>query len=109
VYAHPENTPRIEARPARQQAEKLLRRRVVQYALCMPIVKAIELQGEIDNQHRLHANVPQSLPTGSLRVIVFISEEDEGGLAWAAGVSSEWSADLNDRAQDVYTLNDGQP
>ena len=72
---------------------------MVQYALCMPIVKAIELQGEIE---------PQSLPTGSLRVIVFISEEDEGGLAWAAGVSSEWSADLNDRAQDVYTLNDGQ-
>ena len=77
--------------------------------LLMPIMKAVELQGEIDDQHRLHADVPQSLPAGSVRVIVLISEEDEGGPAWAAGVSSEWSAELNDPAQDLYTLNDGQP
>jgi hypothetical protein len=77
--------------------------------LFMPIMKAVELQGEIDDQHRLHADVPQSLPAGSVRVIVFIPEEDDGGPAWAAGVSSEWSADLNDPAQDIYTLNDGQP
>jgi hypothetical protein len=44
-----------------------------------------------------------------VRVIVLISEEDEGGAAWAGGVSSEWSAELNDPAQDIYTLNDGQP
>jgi len=75
----------------------------------MLIMKAVELQGEIDNQHRLHAIVPQSLPVGSVRLIVLISEEDEVGSAWAVGVSSEWSADLNDPAQDIYTLNDGQP
>ncbi len=75
----------------------------------MPIMKAFELQGEFDDRHRLHADVPQSLPAGSVRVIVLISEEDEGGHAWAAGVSSEWSADLTDPAQDIYTLNDGQP
>ena len=88
---------------------KLLPPGVVRYALLMPIMKAVELQGEIDDQHRLHANVPQSLPTGSVRVIIFMPEEDEAGLAWAAGVSSEWSAELNDPAQDTYTLNDGQP
>jgi hypothetical protein len=75
----------------------------------MAIMKAVELQGEIDDQHRLHADVPQSLPVGSVRVIVLISEEDEGGPAWEAGVSSEWSTELNDPAQDIYTLNDGQP
>jgi hypothetical protein len=74
----------------------------------MPIMKAVEIQGEIDGQHRLHADVPQSLPAGAVRVIVLIPEEDEGGAAWAAGVSSEWSADLNDPAQDIYTLEDGQ-
>lgn len=79
------------------------------YTLLMPIMKAVELQGEIDDQHRLRADVPQSLPAGSVRVIVLISEEDEGGAAWAAGVSSEWSAELSDPAQDIYTLNDGQP
>jgi hypothetical protein len=72
-------------------------------------MKAFELEGEIDDQHRLRADVPQSLPAGSVRIIVLISEEDDGGSAWTAGVSSEWSADLNDPAQDIYTLDDGQP
>lgn len=75
----------------------------------MPIMKAVELQGEIDEQHRLHADVPQGLPAGSVRVIVLISDEDEVGAAWAAGVSSEWAPELSDPAQDIYTLNDGQP
>ena len=75
----------------------------------MPIMKAVELQGEIDDQHRLHADVRQSVPAGSVRVIVLISEEHESVAAWAARVSSEWSAELNDPAQDIYTLNDGQP
>jgi hypothetical protein len=73
-----------------------------------PFMKAVEIQGEVDDQHRLHADVPRSLSAGAVRVIVLISEEDEGGPAWAAGVSSEWSAELNDPAQDIYTLNDGQ-
>ncbi len=81
----------------------------VPYTRFMPIMKAVELQGEIDDQHRLHADVPQDLPVGSVRVIVLISEEDEAGPAWAAGVASEWSAELNDPAQDIYTLSDGQP
>ena len=75
----------------------------------MPIMKTVEIRGEIDDQHRLHADVPQSLGTGQVRVIVLISDEDEGGPAWAAGVSSEWSAELSDPGQDIYTLNDGQP
>jgi hypothetical protein len=75
----------------------------------MPIMKAVEIQGEIDDQHRLHADVPQSVGTGSVRVIVLISDEDERGPAWVAGLSSEWSAELKDPAQDIYTLNDGQP
>jgi len=82
---------------------------VVPYTRLMPIMKAFEFQGEIDDQHRLHADVPPSLPAGTVRVIVLIAEEDEGGAAWEAGVSSEWSAELNDPAQDIYTLNDGQP
>ena len=79
------------------------------YTLLMSIMKAVELQGEIDHEHRLHADVPQSLAAGSVRVIVLIPEEDEGGSAWEAGVSSEWSAELSDPAQDIYTLNDGKP
>ena len=75
----------------------------------MPVVNAIELEGEIDDQHRLTARVPEGLPVGSVRVLVLVSDEDHAGSAWARGISSEWSAELGDPQQDIYTLNDGQP
>ena len=75
----------------------------------MPIMKAVEIQGEIDEQRQLRAQVPQGLPTGSVRIIVLVADEDEAGSSWEAGISSEWSSELNDSAQDIYTLNDGQP
>lgn len=86
-----------------------LRARRYRIILVMPIMKAVELRGEIDDQHQLHADVPQSLSPGTVRVLVLISEEDEVGAAWAAGVSSEWAAELSDTTQDIYTLSDGQP
>ena len=72
-------------------------------------MKAIELLGEIDNECRLRAEVPEGFPAGLVRVIVLMPEEDEVGLAWTRGISSEWSAELSDRRQDLYTLDDGQP
>jgi hypothetical protein len=72
-------------------------------------MRAIELRGEIDDQHRLRAQVPEGFPVGSVRVIVLTPEDDEAGLVWAEGVSAEWSAELSDPKQDVYTLDDGQP
>jgi len=35
--------------------------------------------------------------------------EDEAGAAWAMGVAREWSAELSDVREDIYTLNDGEP
>jgi hypothetical protein len=72
-------------------------------------MKAIELIGDIDEQHRLKAQVPQDLPAGPVRLIVLLPEEDEAGATWARGVSREWADDLRDSAQDIYTLEDGQP
>ena len=72
-------------------------------------MKGIELLGEIDDQHRLRAEVPEGFPVGSVRVIVLMPEEDDAGAAWAGGISTEWSADLGDPAQDIYTLDDGRP
>ena len=72
-------------------------------------VKAIELVGEIDDQHRLLAQVPAGFPAGSVRVIVMTAEEDEAGLAWASGLRSEWSEELSDSTQDIYTVEDGRP
>jgi len=72
-------------------------------------MRAIELLGEIDDEHRLRAQVPEGFPTGSVRLIVLMPEEDEAGLAWAGGIPAEWSVELSDPNQDNYTLDDGQP
>ena len=72
-------------------------------------MKAIELVGDVDEQHRLQAQVPADLPAGPVRLIVLLPEEDDGGAAWAHGVAKEWADELRDARQDVYTLEDGQP
>src|SRR5450759_1891723 len=44
-----------------------------------PAMNAIELIGDIDDQHQLHAQVPKELPTGQVRLIVLLSGEDDAG------------------------------
>ena len=66
-------------------------------------MKAIELIGDIDEQHRLHAQVPTEIPAGQVRLIVFLPGEDEAGGLWADGVALEWSAELSDSREDIYT------
>jgi hypothetical protein len=72
-------------------------------------MKAIELIGAIDKEHRLRAQVPQDLAAGPVRLIVLLPEEDEAGSAWAACIAREWSPELKDTREDLYTLEDGQP
>ena len=70
-------------------------------------MRAIELIGDVDEQHRLRAQVPVEVPAGQVRLIVFLPGEDEAGRF--RGVASEWSAALSDPLEDIYTLNDGEP
>lgn len=72
-------------------------------------MKAIELIGEIDDRHELHARVPKDLPVGQVRVIVLLPGEDEAGAFWASGILAEWAAELRDVREDIYTVDDGQP
>jgi hypothetical protein len=72
-------------------------------------MKAIELIGDIDDQHRLQAQVPNDVPAGQVRLIVLLPDEDESGAAWSQGVSKEWADELKDTRQDIHTLEDGQP
>jgi hypothetical protein len=92
----------------RQQAVALTEHAALYFTQVAPM-RAIELLGEIDDQHRLRAHVPEGFPAGSVRVIVLMPEEDEAGSGWAGGVSPEWSAEMSDPKQDIYTLDDGQP
>lgn len=71
-------------------------------------MKAIELVGDIDEQHRLRAQVPAGVPSGPVRLIVLLPEEDDGGVAWQQGIAGEWASELRDSRQDIYTLEDGQ-
>ena len=72
-------------------------------------MNAIELIGDIDDEHQLHAQVPKELPAGQVRVIILLPGEDEAGGVWAHGIAAEWSAELQDTREDIYTLDDGQP
>jgi len=72
-------------------------------------MKAIELIGDIDEQHRLQARVPEELPPGPVRLIVLLPDEDEAGVTWSQGIAKEWADELRDARQDIYTLEDGQP
>jgi hypothetical protein len=71
-------------------------------------MKAIELFGDIDEQHRLQARVPEELPAGPVRLIVVFPDDDDAGEAWASGIA-KWADELRDSRQDIYTLEDGQP
>ena len=72
-------------------------------------MKAIELVGDIDETHRLQADVPAEVPAGPVRLIVRLPDEDEGGIASPHGVTKEWSDKLRDSRQDLYAIDDRQP
>jgi hypothetical protein len=71
----------------------------------------IKIIAHIDEQHRLTAAVPPTLPPGQVEVVVLVpaNAEDDAGEAWMAGIAREWEAELNDPREDIYSLADGEP
>jgi hypothetical protein len=70
----------------------------------------IRVDGFVDNNHQLSANVPGSVPPGPVTIwIASTSAEDDAGQAWSHGISHEWAEDLSDPRQDIYTIADGEP
>ena len=72
-------------------------------------MNAIELVGDIDEQHQLHAKVPKGVPAGQVRLIVLLPGEDDAGSLWPHWIAAEWSAELTDPREDIYTMDDGRP
>jgi len=79
-------------------------------------MKTIELIGQVDEQHRLSAQVPSEVPPGPVKLALVVEsngvatdEEDEGGAQWACAIAREWADELADERQDIYTLSDGEP
>ena len=73
-------------------------------------MNSIPIQGQVDDQHRLSAIVPGSVPPGPVTVwIAPHVEEDDAGEVWTDGVASQWADDLADPNQDIYSAADGEP
>ena len=73
-------------------------------------MSTVKVNGRVDEHHQLTAEVPESVPAGPVTVLIVPTcQEDDAGEAWMAGVAQEWSDDLNDERQDIYTLADGEP
>lgn len=70
---------------------------------------SIAIQGQVDDQHRLSAVVPGSVPPGPVTVWIATStQEDDAGAMWTAGIGQEWAEELGDAREDIYTLSDGE-
>jgi hypothetical protein len=77
-----------------------------------PSLTAIEVTGIVNDDHQLQLDAP--LPISGpkrVRVIVLYSENDEWDENdWIrAAASNPAFADLNDPAEDIYSLADGRP
>jgi len=74
-------------------------------------MESIRIQGFIDDQHKLSANVPGTIPPGPITVWIEPSQttDDETGKDWFAAIARDWAEELADPRQDIYTLSDGQP
>ena len=70
----------------------------------------VKIIGNVDENRQLSARVPATIPPGPVTVLIVpVSQEDEAGAAWAAGIAREWADELQDPAQDIYALTDGEP
>ena len=73
-------------------------------------METVEVTGQVDEQHRLSAEVPHSIPPGPVAILIVpTSQEDDAGAAWMTGVAREWADELSDARQDIYTVDDGEP
>ena len=74
-------------------------------------MKTIKISAQVDEHHRLSAQVPASLAPGRVDIVVLLPSEDldDAGAEWMAGISREWAAELADGRQDIYSPTDGEP
>ncbi|MYB67806.1 MAG: hypothetical protein F4X75_04830 [Gemmatimonadetes bacterium] len=74
-------------------------------------LQVVELIGTIDEKGQLHLDEPISaVGQGRVRVILLPEEAETGENEWLKAAASNPAFDfLKDPAEDIYTLDDGQP
>jgi len=73
-------------------------------------VNPVTITGQVNDKHLLSAQVPNFVPPGPVTIVVLPAvPEDDAGQSWMTGVARQWSSELSDTRQDIYTLEDGEP
>ncbi len=74
-------------------------------------MRALELFATVDEQHQINLVLPENTAPGPVRVLVLVPDLDDIALSavWHVGISTEWTAELADEREDIYTLEDGEP
>jgi hypothetical protein len=74
------------------------------------MMKAIQMVGHIDDQHRLCLQLPDTIGSGPVKVTLeLLADSSEEEDDWAAAIAQAWAADWSDPREDIYTLEDGKP
>ena len=71
-------------------------------------MKAIEINGRVDEQGKLALDHDLSLRNKDVRVII-LSEEDEEEELWLQSIGNNPAFDFLKDEDDIYTLEDGKP
>ena len=74
-------------------------------------MKTIELTGKVDDQHSLHAQVPDTVPPGDVKLVLLLPDGDDdiSKEDWMQFIAENWYGELSDPREDIYTLEDGEP
>jgi hypothetical protein len=74
------------------------------------MLQALERNGRIDKEGQLHLDVPLTVTNKAVKVIVLIADEEElTDDDWQqAIIGNEAFNFLNDPAEDIYSLSDGE-
>lgn len=72
-------------------------------------MERIELEGRIDQEHRLSVVLPSHVPAGKVKVVLEPLGDDETETEWSRWIAHIWGPELSDPREDIYTLDDGEP
>lgn len=72
-------------------------------------MKPIELIGHVDDQHRLHVELPADLQPGPVKITLQAATDEEEAKDWSSQTNHARSANWSDPREDIYTLQDGKP
>lgn len=71
-------------------------------------MKPVELIGHVDEQHKLHIELPPEMQPGPVKIIVQSATEGDEEDDWRALINHSWAKDWSDPRDDIYTLEDGK-